>query len=102
MYCAQQMLRVPPPPHVPRLSHSGALSLTSSCQDSISVPRGFRFLLESVLPPEQQAEQERNGSPKSNFQQKTDGRWDRSTPGSPPRGVCPQSYPIRGSLPSST
>ena len=85
------MLRVPlTPPRVPRLPHSGALSLTSNCQDCISVPRGFRFLLESALLPEQQAEHERNGSPRSNFQQKTDGCWDRSTPGSPLRGVHPQ------------
>ena len=87
----QQMLRVPlAPPRVPRLSHSGALTLISNCQDCISVPRGFRFLLESALLPEQQVERERNGSPRSNFQPKTDGRWDRSTPGSPPRVVHPQ------------
>ena len=85
------MLRVPlAPPRVPRLSHSGALTLISNCQDCISVPRGFRFLLESALLPEQQVERERNVSPRSNFQPKTDGRWDRSTPGSPPRVVHPQ------------
>ena len=86
----------------PGLPSSGALSLTSSCQVGISVPRGFWLLLESPLLPGQQANRQRNGAPGSHFQQKLDGLWDRSSPGSSPWGGRSQSFPVRGRLQSST
>lgn len=51
------------PSRGPGLPYSGALSLTSNCQVSISVLWGFWLLLESALLPGQQAEQaEERGS----------------------------------------